>query len=47
MLSNTGCRPCPFNSINTTQGASICPCDNRYYRAPMETAEDRCTGNDK
>ena len=47
MLSNTGCHACPSNSRSTTHGASICPCNNRYYRAPMETAEIGCTGNDK
>ena len=45
LKNNSQCLSCPMNSASTVHGASICPCNGQYYRAPFETAVDVCTGD--
>ncbi|XP_072220006.1 ephrin type-B receptor 3 isoform X1 [Leuresthes tenuis] len=37
------CAPCPPNSRTSTRGASICPCQNGFYRADSDPPESPCT----
>uniref|UniRef100_A0A668RSX7 Ephrin type-B receptor 3 n=1 Tax=Oreochromis aureus TaxID=47969 RepID=A0A668RSX7_OREAU len=37
------CAPCPANSRTSARGASICPCQNGFYRADSDPPDSACT----
>uniref|UniRef100_A0A8C7X1K3 Ephrin type-B receptor 3 n=1 Tax=Oryzias sinensis TaxID=183150 RepID=A0A8C7X1K3_9TELE len=37
------CVPCPANSRTSARGASICPCQNGFYRADIDPPDTSCT----
>ncbi|XP_018532754.1 ephrin type-B receptor 3 isoform X2 [Lates calcarifer] len=37
------CAPCPSNSRTSARGASICPCQNGFYRADSDPPDSTCT----
>ncbi|GLD51251.1 ephrin type-B receptor 3-like isoform X1 [Lates japonicus] len=37
------CAPCPSNSRTSARGASICPCQNGFYRADSDPPDSACT----
>ncbi|XP_058483030.1 ephrin type-B receptor 3 isoform X2 [Solea solea] len=37
------CTPCPANSRTSARGASICPCQNGFYRADSDPPDSTCT----